>query len=606
MMNFNSNALLTSRIQQQQQSSIPQQSSHIQQNQSVNSVNIHQKAANMSNQPSPFPPISTTQPQQQQQPSSANAGLPGMTKANDDKLPPNVHQQQPQQPIHNNNNNNNNNNSHNAQRALLLIQQQQHQQNMNPNMNVSSHQSINKNLHQMTSPQQHQQQNTFHQQQTMSSVSKIESGGIIHQMNQFVRQNIMSGGPMSSQQHSMQHISSSTQKFQSTSILPPSLLQSKPLMPSPSSHQVQQQQMRQNYGNSPPPVSTSSSNPHPQMQYSPTKPIHPQMKTTAKLASPGSQLQNLQQQLTSLVSSIHPLTPSPSIAASAPTSTSTSSSSSSSVAAAGNNNNSNNNISNISTNPSAVVASAKLISSPTPPSSTSNNSVPLTPSTPATKPNIEKSPEIAKAQIVNQSNKPAVAPANVEEKKVTPEKPANVSTQKSPALPIVDESKVEENKVLIDEKKTTPEKSSPQKSPATSTAAAQITKSTMRLATVTPPRKKPPPTITKKVASQSNKKTVESPIKSVPAKSENVVEKPAIVKNSSDVPKTPTTKKEKQEKEKVTNFTPKTKRVRTKVQPYQSPTPELALVTKLSTQIANSSSSSSKSGDDNKLTIFYK
>ncbi|CAO1392386.1 unnamed protein product [Diamesa serratosioi] len=49
--------------------------------------------------------------------------------------------------------------------------------------------------------------------------------------------------------------------------------------------------------------------------------------------------------------------------------------------------------------------------------------------------------------------------------------------------------------------------------------------------------------------------------------------------------------------------TPKSKRVRTKTQPYQSPLPELALITKLSTQLTNPSAS--KNGDD-KLTIFYK
>lgn len=587
-MNFNSNnTLLTSRVQQQQSSSSsshPQQQPHIQ-NQAAGAQlsGNHQKAANMSNQAS-FPI------------SAASATPSGMAKSNDDKI------QQPAsnlQQQHHSQNNNNNNNSHggmNQQQQQIL----QHQMNVNRNMNVSN-QQINKNLHQMSTPQQQQQQqqqmqqqqqqqvqNTFHPQQLMGS-SLPKMGSILQQMSQLAPHpaQMTQGGPTMPPQHQQQFHTMQTQKFQSSSVLPPSMNQSKPLM----STQLQQapvtQQMRQNYGNSPPLVSTT--NQQQPMQYS-SKPVHPQMKTTAKLASPGSQLQNFQQQLPSqLPLTTQQLPIQVTVAPPLPPSNVT-------ITASGNN--------NVVSLPSPAkpilpaVSTAPITNSvPSSNTTTSSPSAPINTqpasATTPTKP-FEKSPESTVKST------PA-APAPIIEKSSSVQVEVPLSSQKTNAKApeekkiVVEEKKAVENLIKTPEKPiiVTPQKVVPIISP--------VSKSTMRLATVTPPRKKPPPTITKKVTPQSNKKTVESPIKSVPVKADVVEKLPVKAAPAApiEVPKTPKTPQQ----QKSTNVTPKTKRVRTKVQPYQSPTPELALVTKLSTQIA--SSSNNKNGDD-KLTIFYK
>jgi hypothetical protein len=193
------------------------------------------------------------------------------------------------------------------------------------------------------------------------------------------------------------------------------------------------------------------------------------------------------------------------------------------------------------------------------------------------------------------------APVNVEVSNAnTKEKPTENKPTQNPTATI--DAKVNPVK-LIEEKKPAESSIKPLEKqvvsppPKAAQSSPVVKASTLRLATVTtPPRKKPPPTIPKKVAPQKVKSAV-------PAKVESNVEKPQKVEVA---PKPSQTSVAKLSKAEPSNVTPKTKRIRTKVQHFQSPTPELALVTKLSTQIANGSSSGSSKNGEDKLTLFYK
>jgi hypothetical protein len=198
----------------------------------------------------------------------------------------------------------------------------------------------------------------------------------------------------------------------------------------------------------------------------------------------------------------------------------------------------------------------------------------------------------------------------------------DASSKEASSKPIA-KAAIEEKKIAakVEEKieKSPPtEKNVVQTKPTTNVSTSNApaippSKSAMRLATVTtPPRKKPPPTIKKTVTSTTSAQQKTTVVKAAVAS-----EKPKAVaeKLSVETPKPASSASANKRSSNSTgpsvdvasNVTPKTKRVRTKVQPYQSPTPELALVTKLSTQIAHpsSGSNSSKNGEE-KLTIFYK
>ena len=302
------------------------------------------------------------------------------------------------------------------------------------------------------------------------------------------------------------------------------------------------------------------------MQYSPPK-QHPQMKTTAKLASPGSQLQILQQKSPTAPHPPHPLgqqatqkqqnvpsTPPP-----------------------------------VSAAPLAPPAAASPPKTQALPAQSPAKTivVPVVPSTPVT---------IAPSQL---PAKPAPAPV-ASEPAPTKAVEQPKETQPQAAAPSKPVPKLEEKKPAPAEANNKVEKLAAPAAGKPVVAVSTPSKNTMRLATVTPARqKKPPPT----------KPPVAPATPSVPKSTV----KAATPAKPVEAPKTPTAKKSPvakaapaagQSSSTSTATTPKTKRSRNKVQPFQSPTPELALVTKLSTQIANSSN---KNGtEDNKLTIFYK
>lgn len=287
----------------------------------------------------------------------------------------------------------------------------------------------------------------------------------------------------------------------------------------------------------PPPVSQHS------MQYSPPKPVHPQMKTTAKLASPGSQLQK------------SPTAPNPPHPVGQP-----------------------------SASQNKIVPSTPPIASPvtTAAPAAAGLKVPTT-VTPV------KQPVVPSLSPSPSKQAPAVEPTPTKAVEQPKEAAQVVPTQNK----IVPKASVEKAPTLEANNKV-----DAGAVPGGGKSAASPSKSTMRLATVTPARQKKPP------ATNNKKPPVTPPVQAVPKTPPKVV--PAAVK----VVEAPMSVKKPAVAAKINpapstsgNTTPKTKRARVKVQPYQSPTPELALVTKLSTQIANSNN---KNGNDDKLTIFYK
>lgn len=221
-----------------------------------------------------------------------------------------------------------------------------------------------------------------------------------------------------------------------------------------------------------------------------------------------------------------------------------------------------------------------------------SNAVPSTGSAPIKA--VDQPKEAPPAQSKN------VPKPSVEEKKlaVVPDSPAPETTNKPVPTPILVSAPVV----------------APQATPSAKSVVATPSqlKGTMRLATVTPARqKKPPATNNKKsppIPTPSVQNAPKSPVKgtSAPAKPAEVQKPPTPAKKSTSTPAPATSKTSSAPSTSSAqsgSVTPKTKRSRVPVQPYQSPTPEIVFVTKLSAQTANPSA---KNGTDDKLTIFYK
>lgn len=190
---------------------------------------------------------------------------------------------------------------------------------------------------------------------------------------------------------------------------------------------------------------------------------------------------------------------------------------------------------------------------------TSNKNVPLASNPPATKPIIESDKTPTKSITIEQ---PKIA-------KAAPTTPTKAEEKKSsvPAAIVT----TPKSTVVADKQQLSP----------------SIPKSSMRLATVTPPRhKKPPPTrksatgVEKQPPIRVNKPTIAAAQKS-----------PAIPPRVVAAASTPI------------DTSPKVKRSRVQVQPYQCPTRNLELATKLSTKIAYPGK---KETEQEKLIIFYK
>lgn len=337
------------------------------------------------------------------------------------------------------------------------------------------------------------------------------------------------------------------------------------------------------------------------IQLSPTKAVHPQMKTTAKLASPGSQLQGLQKLppgsniFPSMIQQNKTVPSTPQLL--------TQSSSAALASSAG------------STQSAPHVRPAAAVTSALP-QLVSTVSVTVT-SAPV---GIVNSPPKASEQpkepvsTVPAPSKPVPKPS-VEEKQTAPNQPtpspeasSKPVVEKLPPLPAA----------LVITPSPAPDKSPAAVAIASPTKAANlgplVNRSTMRLATVTPARqKKPPPTNNKKPQAapvvQSAPKalavtpTTPSPVAPTPPVVKAVETPKPSVQKASPAPTTPKTPTASLPSSTPGTSSSKTKRSRVKVQPYQIPTPEIAFVTKLSAQTANSNG---KSGNDDKLTIFYK
>lgn len=524
------------------------------------------------------------------------------------------HQQQLQQAAQNNNN-------HGMGGIPQQLINTQHQSNMNRNLNISHQTTFQQPQHNITS----------------SAGQSAPKGGIFHQMQQLAYQSQqfpqatpVSQPPIHASLPGQQNI---LHKLQAA--IPQAIHQIKqvPIQ----QQQPQQQQQMKAFPIEPvsiqPPPTVSQHN----MQYSPPKSVHPQMKTTAKLASPGSQLQSLQKSPTAT----NPPNPLGQQAASqnkTVPSTPPISSPTSSVAP-----------SLIAVSPQAsapAVVSISQVKSQAPSTPNKQLLVTVSPQLPTTI--LSPSAPVVPSQSVTA---PAQAPS-----KLTTNLPANTGIEQAPTKD-VEQSKESTHpvptqnkpvpKLIVEEKKavsahnnptlTTESNNKVEKSPAAPIAEKQqllaavvspkaaITpsKSTMRLATVTPARqKKPPATNNKKpppttpsipVVQQKSPAKVAPPVAPVkvveaPKPTPTSVKKPQVSALATTIPKSnpaPSTSSAQSTTSSASGSatTPKTKRSRVKVQPYQCPTPELALVTKLSTQIANSSN---KNGNDDKLTIFYK
>lgn len=490
-----------------------------------------------------------------------------------------------------------NNNNHGIAILPPVIPQQlinaQHQASMNRSVNITtqsfqqssqillpsiSHQGVAK----VGNVFQHMQQMINHPNHPMNLVPQSQASSVPYMFNQ----------------------QTNLQKLQAT--VPPAVHQIKPV----------QHPQGGKLGTSHAPSSVSQQN----MQYSPPKPNHPQMKTTAKLASPGSQLQTLQKSPSAPnpppigpQASLQnvPSTPAVSSAAPAPSLSVTTAAVTISPAKA-----------------PAQISPAKQ-PQPLPPLSTLQTPTQVSPAT-SVVPSAATSQSPAKAVAVASVTDPAPTKAvdqqkeslqtipiqskpvpKLEEKKVAAPTTNNTATVPATA---VDTNNTKVEKVAS----AAPEK--PQAVVATPPKpAATPSKNTMRLATVTPARqKKPPATNNKKpvpapVAAAPTPSVPKSPVKPViaPLAAAKLVETP---KSSAKKPQatavaspksnpTPSTSSAQSNASSNSTTSPKTKRSRVKVQPYQSPTPELALVTKLSKQTANANN---KNGNEEKLKLFYK
>ncbi|CAO1391176.1 unnamed protein product [Diamesa tonsa] len=464
---------------------------------------------------------------------------------------------------------------HGMQQQPNAQQQQQHPHMVN--RNVQAQQQQQKNLYN-PNPQQQQlsQAPVLTVLQTAQGAPKIGLPNLSNQQIPLQSLPYQQQTPASLVQQHSGIPQSHLQKLQTT--LPQLSVHQKPSTP------MQQQQLKagNNFGTLPP---SQQHQQQQQMQYQtsppPPKPMHqhPQMKTTIKLGGPG-QLPTVQKSST------------PSSTFSGPSSQTLFTQQSSPPPPTPQQQQLNKSVP--STPPSLVMAPSLIVNQTSPAATTQQPSP--TVSKPTT-PNASPSPKPQAVQMTLTPTTVVPTPVSSIKSSLSPVATSLVTNVKTTAAtttisndtksPIAAELKqltsppampsktVPKPIVNADEKKPVPmavpavesnnktEKAPIVTPPVVVTKTVVPVKSTMRLATVTPKRQKAP-TATKKTKATAT---------------------PATPAGNS------------------TTTTPKSKRVRTKTQPYQSPLPELALITKLSTQLTNPSAS--KNGDD-KLTIFYK
>jgi hypothetical protein len=555
-MNFTpnpTNTLLTGRIQQQIAPTPPTTSSSTSQ------------AVGMQNSNLPSPAFSATQ-QVANMPQNAN---------NDNKnaMTPSIVQHQIQQVAQNNNNHG----IGGVPQHLIAVQ----------------HQNINRlNIaHQPTFQQQPQ--------------PVLDSRKIMYEQLQNAYKQTL-GGPASQAQH-----------IQGQSSLVPgqqNILQKLQHTVSSSGHQSKQgvvpQQAKPLFNQSPAPISQQS------IQLSPPKPVHPQMKTTAKLASPGSQLQGLQKLTTA--SNIFPtISPQNKTVPSTPQMLSQASTAAlilnvASTPAVSQNTN----ISTVKTTiagSSPVRQTSAVPVAQSQPVSTAASTTSSMPSDVLHSPSKGNEQPKETVQSVSAQSKSVPKPS-VEEKPIALSQP--IVTSESNTKPSVEKTATSPVAAAVT---VSPSPEKPVVATTSSLKAVSVSsavnRSTMRLATVTPARqKKPPPTNNKKPQPAPAVQSTLKSLAATPTVPSTLVSTPQVVKaadsSKSSVKKTPSTPvtpkatvSSPSSSSTPGTLTPKTKRSRVKVQPYQIPTPEIAFVTKLSTQTANSNG---KSGNDDKLTIFYK
>lgn len=343
------------------------------------------------------------------------------------------------------------------------------------------------------------------------------------------------------------------------------------------------------------------------MHYSPSKSVHPQMKTTAKLALPGSQLQSLHKPSTApnlLHSTSHQNKTVPLITPLASLSLSQSTASSSLFTSKQ---------TNVGESAQMIELPSKLATAPIAMPVTSNLYLPSS--------TISKiSPETVLKQTKAENQLTEVLIPSIQNKAGKPSKEITKNEEFQSLSNDFSTVDMKPAKTVPPTATGSTIASIPLTSVQIPAVVAKVTKSTsssskgtMRLATVTPTRqKKPVPTNNKKLQvapSVLNTKKILGAPKPVskpcqkaatkdvvkPGKANVSNTSPEVVQNISRHLKTSSA---------ITGSvtaspTAKTKRSRVKVQPYQIPTPEIAFVTKLSAQTA-------KTENDDKLIIFYK
>lgn len=547
-----------------------------------------------------LPTLLSGRAQQQQVPVTTTSGSPqnanmqktnnsiniqqvsSMAKIGDEKSqvpPPSVHQQiQSAQII--------NNNMGGASQQLTNVQ---HQVNVSRNLNLPQQPAFSvAQQHVMNVSQQGNQKvgSIYQQMQQMAFQSQYQQSAPISQAQQLPVHSTAMAGP--------QNI---FQKLQAT--IPQALPQLKQVAVQQSSSQQHVKQANQ----------LSPSAPQQNMQYSPSKTPqqHPQMKTTAKLASPGSQLQNIQRSPSAAVPHhliVQPVPPTLALNKNVP---STTASMTSASAPQQPNEPLKNQASIIPIKQPVIAATTTLLQVTTlsnAPASPQPIGSPTTPKIVATeaKPVSIKPVDQPKESIASVTPQAKPVPKlSVEEK---------VATSAPKTMPVLVEAYKKVEKSPAAQEAPVASASIVTGTPAAKNATPLASKSTMRLATVTPNRQKKPPATApnnKKVAGAQAGASAKTPAKvavvskpAEPAKASASSPKKAtappataltILAPSSSVAQSPSA------------VSLKTKRSRVKVQHFQSPTPEIALVTKLSTQTANPN----KNGNnDDKLTIFYK
>jgi hypothetical protein len=352
----------------------------------------------------------------------------------------------------------------------------------------------------------------------------------------------------------------------------------------------------------------------PLRQLSPAKATHPQLKTTPTTSKPpqitGNNLQKPQIQPSAQVSAVPQPTPPPSLNSQSSTNNQKPASSPQDKNVPSTPPQSTQNPAQVAkkTSPIAIAQTASASQKAQPPvasTTTTTTTVPPSPQKPAltVTPVQQTPPKIAVTS-------PSTTNSNSSDAKST-EKPSNTPVKSSPpananVTPTVvkQQSESAPKSAAVSSVSSTPtttksdEKKTPQiattpttpKSSLTSSADNKLTsplsKSTLRLATVTPPRqKKPPPT--RKSATGVEKQT---PIRALNTSSTVAKKSPAVTPKASNSTPSETS-------------SPKVKRSRVQVQPYQCPTRNLELATKLSTKSLNQEK---KESELDKLIVFYK